>query len=184
MNITVDELWDYFCDNRRDLKENCHMIASDEEEGIEIYVTEERGFPCFSVEVDGEEVYYAETCSYIDAERTYRNILSTYICPEEDFNNIDDSDDDERIREITGAVEDLVVVLIGEDPSSAGISGQEIDEIASIVEQYLSDQCGFSVRHPTLVGGEVVQYPFGDPDEGYENVKGADDEDDLPDIYE
>lgn len=147
------------------------MVASDEDLGIEIYLTEEKGFPCFSVESDGEEVYHVETYSYIDAERTYDQLLTTYIYPDADYDNIVD-DDDERVREITGAVEDLVSTLIETDPSKAGIAPQELDEIASLVEEYLFNECGFSVRHPTNVDGAVIQYPFGEPEEA----------DELPDI--
>lgn len=173
-NITVDELWDYFCDNRRELANEYQMIAGDEDQGVEIYIAEERGFPRFSVEVDGEEVYNVQTCSYLHAERTYDELLTTYIYPDADYEYAEDGDSD-RVLEITSAVEDLLSVLIEEDPLEAGITPGEIEEIASLVEEYLYDQCGFSVRHPTEADGVIIQYPFGDPGE-------AEEEDDLPDI--
>lgn len=176
-NYTVDELWDYFCDNRRELADNLHLIANDEEQGVEIYITEEKGFPAFSVEVDGEEVYTVNSCSYIDAEKIYDTLLTTYIYPNSDYENIVD-DDDERVREITGAVEDMLSTLLEADPCEAGISPQEIDEITSMIEEHLCDEYGFSIRHPTNVNGTVVQYPFGDPDEN------ANDLPDIPDIIQ
>lgn len=163
-NITVDELWEYFSANRSALANEYQMIASDEENGVEIYLTEEKGFPYFSVEVAGEEVHTAETCSFLDAERTYDDLLTLYVYPEEDYET-QENDDDDRVNEITGAVEDLLSVLLEADPYEAGLTPQEVDEIASVVEQYLFDECGFSVRHPTEVDGAVVQYPFGDPGE-------------------
>lgn len=170
-NITVDELWEYFSEHRKELANEYQVIASDTEQGVEIYIAEEGGFPCFSVEVDGKEVFREKTCSYLDAENTYDRLLTIYLYPDDEYDEYEPDDDDERVREITGAVEDLVTVLVGEHPEDAGISQQEIDEIASVVEQYLYDNLGFSVRHPTVLeDGSVIQYPFGDPDEDHDGV--------------
>ena len=60
--------------------------------------------------------------------------------------------------------------MLDEDPAKAGVSPQYIDEIASIVEEYLYENLGFSIRHPTEIDGVMVQYPFGDPDESLEDI--------------
>lgn len=173
-NITVAELWDYFLEHRDELENEYQMIASNEEQGVEIYMTEEHGFPFFSVDIDGIEVQRSETCSCLDAENTYDQLLVLYIFDEneaegsnpnsyaedEDEGYLDDKD---RVEEIVCAIEDLLYVLLEEDPIEAGISTNDIDEIASIVEQYLYDNHGISVRHPTNVDGKMVQYPFCDP---------------------
>jgi len=52
-NITVDELWEYFSEHRKALANEYQVIASDEDQGVEIYVAEDGGFPCFSVGVNG-----------------------------------------------------------------------------------------------------------------------------------
>ena len=176
-NITVGNLWDYFCENRQDLKNNYHLIASDEEQGIEIYLTNEKGFPCFSVEVDGEEVYGAETVSVIDAENTYIELLNTYLLSDY-CDQTEAEEDDERVAEITRAVEAMLETLIEDDPYFVGMAPQEVDELISVIEEFLFDHCEISVRHPTYRDGVMVQYPFEDP-----VVSGSDDEtDDLPDI--
>lgn len=172
-NITVDELWECFSEHRKALANEYQVIASDEDQGVEIYVAEDGGFPCFSVEVDGEEVHNVKTYSYLDAEKTYDNLLSTYIYPDDDEEDYV-SGDEERVNEIIGSVEDMLTVMLDEDPAKAGISPQEIDEIASIVEEYLFENFGFSIRHPTNVDGVMVQYPFGDPDEGSEDIPDPD----------
>lgn len=175
-NIAAGGIWSYFWANRQALLDNYHLVASNEEEGVEIYLTDEKGFPYFSVEVDGEAVYTVETVSSLDAENTYLELLNTYVYPNED--NLTEEDDDERrVKEITSAVEEMLTTLIEDDPYSAGMSPQEVDELASVIEEYLSDNCGISVHHPTEVDGAVVQYPYGEPfDEKRE------DGDDLPDI--
>lgn len=168
-NITVDELWEYFLEHKKALANEYQLIASDEDEGVEIYIAEDRGFPCFSVEVDGKEVYNVKTYSYLDAEKTYDDLLSTYIYPDDDEEDYV-SDDEERVNEIIGSVEDMLTVMLDQDPAKAGISSQHIEEIASIVEEYLYENFGFSIRHPIEVDGVMVQYPFGDPDEEAEDI--------------
>ena len=171
-NVTSDELWDYFSENREALAKEYQMIASDEEQGVEIYLAEDRGFPCFSVEVDGEEVYTIETYSCLDAEKTYDQLLDMYVYPDvSGYEDIESAND--RAQEVTCAVEDMLWILLEEDPLSAGISLQDIDEIAFLIEQYLFDQYGLSVRHPTEVDGAVIQYPFGDPSEGEDEESAA-----------
>lgn len=166
-NIKIGELWDYFWVHRDALEKEYHMIASNPDTGVEVYLAKEKGFPCFSVEIDGEEVYTAETISSMDAEITYEQILTLYVYqddgddPEED----DVESDEDRITEITCAMEDLLQVLLDADPYKVGMDPQEVDELISIVEQHLHDDYGYSVRHPTEVDGVTVQYPFGDPNE-------------------
>lgn len=171
-NITADNILDYFFENIEALSKQYRMVASNEEQGVEVYMAEENGFPCFSVEVDGEEVYAVETCSYSEAEVTYEELYAMYVYPEMDYESTE-SDDDDRRNEIDGAVEDLLAVLIDGDPYKEGLSQCDIDIIASLVEQYLFDQYGISVRHPTEVGGVVIQYPFGIPEDEDEIVFGS-----------
>ena len=80
--ITVDELWEYFAEHRASLLSNYHRIASNVEDSIEIYLTEEHGFPFFVVECDGEKVFETQTISALDAETTYEDLLTKYILPE------------------------------------------------------------------------------------------------------
>lgn len=176
-SIPVSTLWSYFCENRQDLLSNYHLIASNEEQGTEVYLTDEKGFPCFSVEVDGEVVYGAETVSYLDAENTYLELLNTYINIDED-DLIKAEEDDLRVKEITRAVEGMLEILIEEDPYYAGMSPQDVDDLTSVIEEFLYEQCGISIRHPTEIDGAIVDYPFGDPDE----ADVPPDDIDLPDI--
>lgn len=146
------------------LVDSYHLIASNEENGVEIYLTDEKGFPYFSVEVDGEVVYGAETVSSLDAENTYLELLNTYVYSDEDA-SAEMDEDDIRVKEITCAVEEMLTTLIEDDPYSAGMAPQEVDDLVSVIEEYLYDNCGISIRHPTEIDGAIVQYPFGDSDE-------------------
>lgn len=77
--VPVDGVWDYFSTHLSDLASNYHLIANNEEYGTEIYLTEEKGFPCFTVEVDGCTEFEAQTSSKIDAEKTYENLLDLFV---------------------------------------------------------------------------------------------------------
>lgn len=177
--ITVDELWEYFVKQRADLANNYHMIASNDVDGIEIYLTEECGFPYFVVESDGEKVFGTGTVSAFDAVKTYDDLLTKYILPEvptegDDYlpeDGLDEPDEDEvRVEEIECAAEDFLLVLLEQHPEDCGVNFEDIDEIVSMVEQHLFDRFGISVYHPVEVDGCTVRYPFGDPgkDDGQE----------------
>lgn len=159
--IPPEGLWDYFSAHRTDLANNYHMIASDEESGVEIYLTEENGFPCFTVEVDGCTEFEEQTSSKVDAEKTYDNLLDLFVADSELCDENEDTDS-VRIHEILTAARDFLEVLIEKDPSNAGIEPWDIDEIVSVVEERLFYDMGISVRHPANIDGKIVQYPFGD----------------------
>ena len=124
--ITVDELWEYFAEHRASLLSNYHRIASNVEDGIEIYLTEEHGFPFFVVECDGERVFETQTISALDAETTYEDLLTKYILPEvptesaDEYQIEDDQDcpdqDEDRVDEIECAAEDFLLVLLEQHP--------------------------------------------------------------------
>lgn len=163
--VPAGELWDYFSSHRTDLANNYHMIASDEENGVEIYLTEDNGFPCFTVEVDGCTDFESQTSSEVDAENTYGNLLDLFIAGPESYDE-DEEKDDIRIHEIFTAARDFLEILLEEDPSDAGVEPWDIDELVSAVEERLFYDMGISVRHPAQVNGKIVQYPFGDPSDG------------------
>lgn len=169
--VKVDDLWDYFVQHRSELANSYHMIASSEDDEFEIYLTDEDGFPAFSIEYEEEEIYFVETCSALDAKTTYEDLLHQYIyksvVESDDPGEYEDDEDDTAARcdEINCAVYDLLYVLLEAKPESCDITDADIDEIASIVEQHLFDNYGISVRHPTEAGGVIIEYPFGDPGE-------------------
>lgn len=173
--VKVDDLWDYFVQHRSELANSYHMIASSEDGQFEIYLTEEEGFPAFSIECDEEEVYFVETCSALDAKTTYEDLLHQYIYKGVvDSGESDEYEDEvdtmaDRCDEINCAVYDLLYVLLEVKPESFNITDDEIEEIASVVEQHLFDEYGISVRHPTEADGVIVEYPFGEPEEDTEN---------------
>ncbi len=148
--ITVDKLWEYFTENKSSLANSYHLVASDKLQGVEIYLAEEKGFPFFSVEVDGEEVCASGTESRMEAETVYKNLLAVYISAEWDDIGGDGAC---RDMEISNAVEDLLRVLLEADPrEDAGLTDEDMRDVALLVENYLFEQIGISVYHPAVAG--------------------------------
>lgn len=175
VSVPVDRLWDYFKEHQPELKNNLHLVAQQfddlTDEEIDIYLTDEGGYPYFSVEVDGNCEYEAESISKTNAEETYAKVLSLYIL--EDFEPEGEEDfapeDDDRIAEIYCATEDLLWVFLEEDPEKMGITECDIDDITFAIEEMLFDEFGISVRHPENIDGKIVQYPFDGQD--FENIQ-------------
>lgn len=169
--VKVDDLWDYFVQHRLELANSYHMIASSEDGEFEIYLTDEYGFPAFSIEYEEEEIYFVETCSALDAKTTYEDLLHQYIyksvISSDDSGEYEDEEDDAvaRCEEISCAVYDLLYVLLEARPESCDFTDEDYDKIASVVEQHLFDNYGISVRHPTEADGAIIEYPFGEPDQ-------------------
>lgn len=162
--IAIDELCEYFIRNRADLENNYHRLASNEADGIEVYLTEECGFPYFAVEKNGVKIFMTGTSSATEAVEAYASILSDYIFPDDGSDEL--YEDEVRIEDINCAIEDFLLVLLGgRHPEDYDISAQDMDDIVSIVEQYLYDHFGISVYHPVEIDGVVVRFPFDGPDE-------------------
>lgn len=162
--IAVDKLCEYFIEHRADLENNYHRIASNDADGIEVYLTEECGFPYFTVEKNGVKIYMTGTSSALEAMETYASILSDYILPDDGSDEL--HEDEVRLEDIECAIEDFLIVLLGgRHPEDYDIGAQDMDEIVSIVEQHLFDNFGISVYHPTEIDGVVVRFPFDGPDE-------------------
>lgn len=150
-DVTVCELWEYFLKHKEKLENEFHLIASNEADGVEVYLTSEHGLPAFSVEVDGEEVYSIESHSKLDAEKIFDSILAQYIYPEvpetnsivySDYDDPDGFDDEfDPDEEILCAVDDLLRVILRADPKTEGVTRTDMQEIALLVEEYLFGNC-------------------------------------------
>lgn len=177
IHIHSSDLWDFFCHNREKLSENYLLLAENQAESLEVYLTEEGGFPYFTVEINGEREYEEDSFSREDAERIYQEILGLFLpivsSPSEKRENSDeffDEDDLDRLEEINSAADSFLSAMLEISPDEAELSNSDIDAFISMVEEYLYETHGLQVRHPSLVymgdGNEpvIIQYPFGDED--------------------
>ena len=173
--VHVPELWDFFFQNRQTLADNYMLMADSPEELVEVYLTEEHGFPYFTIEINGVCEFKAGTVSREDAEGTYREILDLLTPIAETCNSSDNEDggdeifddnDLSRLDEIDEAANEFLTQLLEYSPEELCMDQDDIDLFVSMVEEYLFETHGFQVRHPTIVeigdGNDpiVIQYPF------------------------
>lgn len=162
--VPVYDIWDFFIEHFDELGKKFLLVASFPEDGLNIYITEENGLPYFSVDLDGKTEHEVSTTSRAGAENTYRNLLNLFL-EESDPEEVDEvlsNEQLDRVEEILCAVEDLLTVLLECHPDEVGIEDGDLDDIASSIEELLFDEYKCSIRHPTEVDGEVVEYPFGE----------------------
>lgn len=169
VHVQPEGLWDFFKENRQSLLDNYMLIAEEQESLIEVYLTEERGFPYLRVEVDGQCEYERDTVSKLDAEEEYKEILSIFFGFEdaEDGDGVFSYDDIMRLNEVHEAAYEFMAVLTGEPSAESMISEDDIDDIVGALVEYLAEQHGIQVRYPTIIEDDesglpvVVQYPYG-----------------------
>lgn len=154
--IPVEEIRKFYNENRLSLQKEYRLVANQDDAGIEIYLTEENACPCFIVEMDGSIEYEASASSDLEIEKVYTQLLNLYICEEESDFSVDDL---ERIDEINFATCDYLSTLLECDPENC-LDENDIEEISSLVEEILYNEYGLSVRHPTVDGERVIQYPY------------------------
>lgn len=165
--VQPSEIWEYFQEHKKELEESYLLVASDDDGEVEIYLTEENGMPYFRVEISGQCESEADSISKINAEGNYRELISLFI--EDEYGTEMFSDDEiDRLNEIQNAAEGFLMVLLGCSPDEACMEENEIDEVVDRVEEFLYEECGIPVWHPTIVDDEttgeanVVQYPYGE----------------------
>lgn len=156
--VPVGEIRKFYNENRSNLVEEYCLVAEEQETSVEIYITDEGGFPYFVVEVDGANEYEAKASSETEIEKVYSQLLNLYVC-ETDDDEILDTDDIDRLGEIHCATIEYLSVLL-ECELEECFDDVCIEEIASAFEEYLYDAYGFSIRHPIVDDGRVVQYPY------------------------
>lgn len=170
IHVSPEKLWSFFTENRQSLSNNYMLIAEDKEGLVEVYLTEENGFPYLRVEIDGLCEYERNSVSKLDAEEEYKEILSVFFCPDGDGDGdgVLSRDDIMRLNEIQEAAYEFMSVLTEESSEESLISEDEIDDIVSTLIEYLAEEHDIRVRYPTVIDDDesglpvVVQYPYGD----------------------
>lgn len=156
--IAVDEIRKFYNENKTALMDEYRLVADEEDAGVEVYITQEDGVPYFVVEVDGNNEYEAKASSESEIETVYAQLLNLYVT-EDNADEVFDEDDIDRIQEIHDATIEYLSVLLECEPDEC-FDDDCIEEIASAFEEFLYDAYGFSIRHPTVDGDTVIQYPF------------------------
>lgn len=158
--ISTGEIRSFFNENKSTLKNEYCLVAEREDTGVEVYITEECGLPCFTVEVNGCVENEVRVTYETQIENDYFMVLNLYIYDDNDDEFLD-AIDIERLEEIHSATLDYLSVLLECEPDGF-FDDDCTEEIASAFEEYLYNTYGISVRHPIVDGNRVIQYPFSD----------------------
>lgn len=189
--IKPENLMDFFDGSRQALAERYINIARNDDSSVEIDLTSANGTPCFQVVQDG--IIVSEIMkSRAEAQGYYEGVLkhsgfiqenednSTLLNVEEDTEESDGYEDDtsefltpeqdERLVEVFCAMEDLLVVLLGEGLESFGIVDADLEELCAEIGKFLYKKCDISIYFPTETmdadGNFYVEdYPFEEKEE-------------------
>ena len=162
--VPVSEIWSYWLQHKQELEHKHICVADFPDDEIEIYLTNDYGYPSFSVDVNGFTETEEITIDKKDTESTYEALLNSVVEDEVLTKNDDDENEDadekievedtsieleeneyltrddlNRIDEISDAVHCLLAVLLEADPDDAGFDQSEIQLVAEEIEDVLDD---------------------------------------------
>lgn len=178
--ISASEAWDYFQEHKAELETEMHIIAENEEYGIEVSVTEDKGYPRFVVNNDGIELFADCAITEADCEQTVRRIYLNYLTNRV-FSVVGDSvknEDEEassgmimenRDWELSASIEDLLVTFLDNNESGIGEYDECTEEITEDLKdkigEYLYKQWGISIFRPMVIeyddeSEEYHEYPY------------------------
>lgn len=155
--VSVEEIRGFFNMNKSSLRDEYRLVAEEEEDGIEVYITSENDLPYFTVELEGVVEYEADVSSEAEIETVYSQLLNLFICGYGSEPELD-SECASRVVEIYDATVKYLSILLEVDPGEY-FDDDCIEEIASAFEEYLYDAYGLSARHPIVDGGKIILYP-------------------------
>lgn len=174
ITVAAGEVWGYFQKHKAELEKSEHIIAENEEYGVEISITNEEGLPCFMVTADGYQYAEERAISANDCKETvetlYENFLTEkFVDGADDESRLDQEDMiAERELELDDAVSMLLDTVIEEDVSM--FLGPEADDICEDIKdhilEYLYRKHGISTRRPMVLEdtetGEdfLEEYPY------------------------
>jgi len=193
IHIQPEDVWSFFEANEERLSREMVAIAENEETEYAVYLTENDGYPLFSVCKGDKEPEYEEVAiSHNDCTDTAKRCFVRYLFPvvvssnTTTFDHEDEEEDAEdytkqeqedaiyqREDELAFALGDFLQVVLEEGCYGSEIIDiyglQVINEILDHFLEYLANQYDFRIYRPTLFSDEsgeyYVEYPYSDEEE-------------------
>ena len=174
ITIEADAVWDYFQAHKTELENSEQIIAENEELGVEISLTSEKGIPCFVVTADGyqyaeERAISAEDCKET-VEDLYEEFLTNKFFEDEEYKHSRLDQEDmisEREMELDDAILTLLYALYEDLDMSFKVKIDEIcEDLKDHILEYLYKKHGISVRRPMVLEDEETgedffeEYPY------------------------
>ena len=181
IHIPADEVWSFFQKNKDRCSKEMIAIAENTDTEYAVYLTEENGYPSFSVcKGDDEPEYEEGAISENDCADTAKRCFLKHLFPvivtneraipssvlddeeddEDEFGTLQDMEDTiyEREDELRLAMCDFLQVVLREGDDGVEImdtygSGL-VDEILDHVLEYIATECCLDVYRPTLITDE------------------------------
>ena len=184
VKVRPAEGWNFFQANREEMKKNLFDIASDDEFGVVIYMTEEDDQPMIYVYMDDSPEFWEECVSEHDCEQVLNRVYNRYLgnavietlfdkyhnpaASDAPLAGVVDPEDaiDEREYELDDAVEKLLEEFSDEFLCMSADSIQMIDEeIKDLICEHLWKKHQISVYRPMFLEDEhgtefFCEYPY------------------------
>lgn len=143
--IEAQDVWNYFRQHKDELRTSMHVIARNEEYGVEITITEENGMPLFEVTADDyqceEERASSENECLVMAERLYNEYLTERFLDDEiQCESLLEQEDmiSERETELDDAIIQLLDAVIDDDSISVLQSnGTDLDNLCDDLKDHI-----------------------------------------------
>ena len=185
IDVESSEIWDYSLEHEDELSRNQHLMAENDDYGMEVWLTMANGSPELIVECDGNEIYREDIFNEKDAKRTADRIYDDYLSikaietmtdsEDKTFYIEDESEEeyddeqmliDEREEEIDAAVRDLVNIV--SDTGCYNLTDEAVDDLKEHFLEYMHRKLGISIYRPMYLEdadtGEdyFTEYPYDD----------------------
>lgn len=185
IDVESSEIWDYSLEHEDELSRNQHLMAENDDYGMEVWLTMANGSPELIVECDGNEIYREDIFNEKDAKRTADRIYDDYLSIKA-IETMTDSEDktvyiedeseeeyddeqmliDEREEEIDAAVRDFVNIV--SDTGCYNLTDEDVDDLKEHFLEYMHRKLGISIYRPMYLEdadtGEdyFTEYPYDD----------------------
>lgn len=185
IDVESSEIWDYSLEHEDELSRNQHLMAENDDYGMEVWLTMANGSPELIVECDGNEIYREDIFNEKDAKRTADRIYDDYLSIKA-IETMTDSEDktvyvedeseeeyddeqmliDEREEEIDAAVRDFVNIV--SDTGCYNLTDEAVDDLKEHFLEYMHRKLGISIYRPMYLEdadtGEdyFIEYPYDD----------------------
>lgn len=190
IEVEPSEIWEYSLEHEDELLTKQHLMAQNDDYGMEIWLTMVSGSTELIVECDGSEVYREDILNERDAKKTADRLYEDYLSIKaietltdsedntvyvEDTSEEDDSEEeydddqmliDEREEEIDSAVRELVNIV--SDTGCYNLTDEAVDDLKEHFLEYMHRKWGISIYRPMYLEDAdtsedyFTEYPYDD----------------------
>lgn len=167
--LEPEQVWAYFLNHEKDYGSTMELIASNDEFGVNIYLTADHGMAQVVVEIDGVDSVEEYMADYVDCVSTMSEVYNTYLydfvnevaksdCATDSASSIEEDREEEiEIREdslFDAAFDFLEVVLEGSIKYSDATINAMVEDCKDHFVEYIARKFGKNVYRPMYLVDE------------------------------